>query len=51
MNLLKKIIGKYGNLVCSFALAGSNLTTNYCRCFLYEPEEPKGLEEFKKHVD
>ncbi len=45
----KKIITKYGAVVASCAFAFVFLSANTsCGLPFYEPEEPKGLDSFKK---
>lgn len=46
---IKKIVVKYGTAIASFAFAFVAISANTSCCFpYYEPEEPNGLERFKK---
>ena len=47
--LIKKLIVKHGVLIASCAFAFVAIAANSACVFpYYEPEEPKGLEKFKK---
>lgn len=45
----KKFITKYGSVIvsCAFALVAVSANSSCCLPY-YEPEEPKGLDSFKK---
>lgn len=48
-NNFKKLITKYGAVIASCAFAFVFLSANTsCGLPFYEPEEPKGLDSFKK---
>ncbi|MGN0367630.1 MAG: cyclic lactone autoinducer peptide [Wujia sp.] len=47
----KKLLKRYGGVICSFAMAVATLASQSCRLRLYEPEEPKALREFIKQKD
>lgn len=48
-SLLKTSIVKYGSVIAACAFAFVTITANSsCVMPYYEPEEPKGLEKFKK---
>lgn len=48
-NTAKKLIVKYGAIIasCAFAFVAISANTS-CGLPYYEPEEPKGLDSFKK---
>ena len=47
--LLKTMVCKYGAVIASCAFAFVTIAANSsCISPFYEPEEPKGLERFKK---
>lgn len=46
----KKFVVKYGAAIASFAFAFVAISANTsCGLPYYEPEEPKGLQNFKKY--
>lgn len=47
--IAKKILVKYGATIATCAFAFVAISANSSCCFpYYEPEEPKGLQNFKK---
>lgn len=47
--MAKKLITKYGAVIASCAFAFVSISANTSCCFpYYEPEEPEGLDSFKK---
>ena len=45
----KKFVVKYGNVIACCAFAFIAIASNSsCAAPFYEPEEPEGLEQFKK---
>lgn len=47
--IAKKVIVKYGATIAACAFAFATIAANSsCAMPFYEPEEPKGLEKFKK---
>ena len=48
-NAVKKGIVKYGHIFAAIAFVFVTISANSsCVCPFYEPEQPKGLEAFKK---
>ena len=48
-NTAKKLVVKYGAVIASCAFAFVAISANTSCCFpFYEPEEPEGLDSFKK---
>lgn len=48
---LKNVLSKYGTAIAGFAFAVVAVAANSsCYIPFYEPQEPAGLEKFKKHA-
>lgn len=48
-NMAKKILLRYGHVIVSCAFVFVTLSANSsCICPFYEPEEPVGIEKFKR---
>lgn len=45
---LRKILVKYGNVLCALAVLVAPMAARTCRLLYYEPKEPEGLDEFVK---
>ena len=50
-DFLKKVISKHGASIAAFAFTVVTVAANSsCYIPFYEPQEPAGLEKFKKHA-
>ncbi len=47
--MVRKIIEKYGKLICMVAVLITTFGLNDCKGSWYQPKEPEGLEEFIKN--
>lgn len=46
---ISAFIGKYGEKLCTFALALATVTVTHCRGIYYQPKEPDNFQAFVRN--